>query len=113
MQHLSTISGKLDAFNKTDLLKELDGIENPVTFFARNDKYEKPLKEATYPEQEKQCLAIAIASVKATGEYDAVLCEWDVKTIVKDLKNFCKLIIDKFNKHTQKTSHLQNQFILE
>ena len=54
-------------------MKPWDGIENPAMFFAQNDKYKKQLKEPDYPDQEKQCLAIALTSVKATGEYDAAL----------------------------------------
>ena len=83
-------------------MKPWDGIENPATFFARNDKYEKQLKEAGYPDQQKQRLAIAITSVKATGEYDAALREWDAKAPTnKNLKNFRKHIIDEFNTHSR------------
>jgi hypothetical protein len=107
LEHLTLIAGELDYFDETECLNTLlvpwEPTENPATYFARNDKIEKQLKEAGYGDKSKERLAVALTSFKSAGEYDAALREWDQKSAAdKTFKNFRKIIVDEFTKHERR-----------
>ncbi|KAL7485547.1 hypothetical protein ACHAW6_011144 [Cyclotella cf. meneghiniana] len=90
--HLTTIAGDLDYFNETNCLNAFmvpwDATENPGTYFV------------WIWGSSKTSLAIALTYFKSSGEYNAVLHEWDQKRAAnKTFQKFGKLIDDEFSKH--------------
>jgi hypothetical protein len=67
----------------TRLIKELqepwDMVKAPATLFARGDKYEQQLAKAGQAANPSLRLALMLATVEASGEYDAAVREWKAR----------------------------------
>ena len=79
-----------------------DGIEAPATVFARGDRIEKQLVKTGQAASLMLCLAFALASTYATGEYKNTLQEWYAKgDTIKTFPNFWVYIQNEFSKKTK------------
>jgi hypothetical protein len=67
----------------TRLIKELhepwDMVEAPTTLFARGDKYERQLAKAGQAANPSLRLALMLATVEASGKYDAAVGKWKAR----------------------------------
>ena len=83
IQHLQDNGSDLDHMDVKRLLKELqepwDLVEAPATLFARGDKYERQLVKAGQAADPDLRLALMLATVEESGEYDAAVREWKNK----------------------------------
>jgi hypothetical protein len=91
--YLRKVSTDLDFSDVTNLMKQLttpwDVNENVVTKFACEDRTEQWLAKAQIAPMPELCLALALDSFKATGEYEIALCDWDKK---HHRQNICQLL---------------------
>ena len=100
---LRDAGGDLDDLEITDLntkmLEPWDGVEAPVTMFARTDKYERQLERHNIPKQPKLRLSYAISTYQTSGQFDAAMREWHAKlTADKTFPNFRVYIQIEFTK---------------
>jgi hypothetical protein len=76
---LQNTGGDLDDMEITDLntkmLELWDGVEAPVTMFARADKYEHQLERHSIPKQPELCLSYAVPTYQISGQFNAVMQE--------------------------------------
>ena len=95
--------GDLDDLEITDLntkmLEPWDGVETPVTMFARADKYERQLERHNIPKQPELRLSYAVSTYQTSGQFDAAMREWHAKLSVdKTFPNFRVYIQTEFTK---------------
>jgi hypothetical protein len=100
---LHDASGDLDNLEITDLntkmLEPWDGVEAPVTMFARADKYERQLERHHIPRQPELCLSYAVSTYQTSGQFDDAMQEWHAKLSVdKTFTNFRMYIQTKYTK---------------
>jgi len=73
----------LDDFEITDLntkmLEPWDGVETPVTMFARADKYDRQLEHHGISKQPELRLSYAVSTYQTSGQFDAAMHEWHAK----------------------------------
>ena len=74
---LRDAGGDLDDLEITDLntkmLEPWDGVEAPVTMFARADKYERQLERHNIPKQPELRLSYAVSTYQTSGQFDAAM----------------------------------------
>ncbi len=57
------------------MLEPWDGVEAPVTMFARADKYERQLERHYIPKQPELRLLYAVSTYQISGQSDAAMRE--------------------------------------
>ncbi len=100
---LRDAGGDLDDLVITDLntkmLEPWDGVEAPVTMFARADKYECQLERHNIPKQPELRLSYAVSTYQTSGQFDAAMREWHAKLLAdKIFPNFWAYIQIEFTK---------------
>eukprot|EP00804_Cyclotella_cryptica_P023556 CCRYP_018914-RA/>CCRYP_018914-RA protein AED:0.41 eAED:0.42 QI:0/0/0/1/0/0/2/0/281 len=113
IDHLLLGGAVLDYMDVSELNDKLtepwDGIENPATKFARDDIIERQLIKAGLHNQQPLRLALILARVKSTGEYDNAVREWDNKTAAdKTFANFRPFITIEFTKRNKSQDTAKN-----
>eukprot|EP00804_Cyclotella_cryptica_P011218 CCRYP_007736-RA/>CCRYP_007736-RA protein AED:0.38 eAED:0.38 QI:0/-1/0/1/-1/1/1/0/375 len=113
IDHLLLGGAVLDYMDVSELNDKLtepwDGIENPATKFARDDIIERQLIKAGLPNQQPLRLALILARVKSTGEYDNAVREWDNKPAAdKTFANFRPFITIEFTKRNKSQDTAKN-----
>ena len=100
----------MDVSELNDKLTEpWDGVENPATKFARDDIIERQLMKAGLPDQQPLRLALMLARLKSTGEYDNAIREWDNKPVAdKTFTNFRPFITLEFTKRNKSHDTAKN-----
>mgnify|MGYP006143926759 CR=1 FL=1 len=103
LDHLRDTGGDLDDLEITDLntkmLEPWDGVEAPVTMFARADKYERQLERHSIPKQPELRLSYAVSTYQTSGQFDAAMREWHAKLSAnKTFPNFRVYIQTEFTK---------------
>ncbi len=77
LELLHDAGGDLDDLEITDLntkmLELWDGVEAPVTTFARADKYERQLERQSIPKQPELRLSYAVSTYQISGQFDAAM----------------------------------------
>ena len=63
-----------------DLQEPWDMVEAPATLFARGDKLERQLAKAGQAPNPDLRLALMLATVEESGEYEAAVCEWKARS---------------------------------
>ena len=106
IDHIRTVSSDLDFTDVTNLMKQLttpwDVNENVVTKFARDDRTEQLLTKTHIAPMPELCLALALDSFQATGEYEIALGDWDKKpTADKTFANFRPFILKEYAKKSK------------
>ena len=61
------------------MLEPWDGVEAPVTMFARADKYERQLERHNIPKQPELRLSYAVSTYQTSGQFDAAMRKWHAK----------------------------------
>jgi hypothetical protein len=83
LELLRSAGGDLDDLEITELntkmLEPWDGVEAPVTMFARADKYERQLERHIIPQQPELRLSYAVATYQTSGQFDAAMREWHAR----------------------------------
>ena len=100
---LRDAGGDLDDLEITDLntkmLEPWDGVEAPVTMFARADKFERQLERHSIPKQAELRLSYAVSTYQTSGQFDAAMREWHAKLSAdKTFPNFRMYIQTEFTK---------------
>jgi hypothetical protein len=100
---LRDAGGDLDDLEITDLntkmLEPWDGVEAPVTMFARADKYERQLERHSIPKQPELRLSYAVSTYQTSGQFDGAMREWHAKLSAdKTFPNFRVYIQTEFTK---------------
>jgi hypothetical protein len=106
MDHIYQGGAVLDYMDVEELTKHLmepwDGTENPATRFARDDKYERQLIKAGLPDQQALRLALAQGFARKSGEYEALLREFEAKAAAdRTFANFRPGFIAEFAKRSK------------
>lgn len=109
LTHLRNVGGSLDHMDVTELITNLqkpwDGIETPVAYFARGDKYERQLLKVGQPRNPTLRLAFAQSTFQTSGEFEPALREWEAKPAVdRTFANFRVFMQQEYGKH-----HKQNK----
>jgi hypothetical protein len=87
----------------TKMLEPWDGVEAPVTMFARADKYEHQLERHSIPKQSKLRLLYAVSTYQISGQFDAAIQEWHAMMLAnKTFPNFCVYIQNKYTKQVKR-----------
>jgi hypothetical protein len=103
LELLRNAGGDLDDIEITDLntkmLELWDGVEAPVTMFARADKYKHQLERHSIPKQPELHLSYVVSTYQISGQFDAAMQEWHTKTLAdKTFPNFRVYIQNKYTK---------------
>jgi len=102
LTHIRDAGGDLDDMEITDLntqmLSPWDGIESPVTMFARADKYERQLERIGIQKQPEIRLSYATATFQTSGQFDPAMREWHACTLPN--KAFAKFRVFIQHKYT-------------
>jgi hypothetical protein len=106
IDHLRLGGAVLDYMDVSELNDKLtepwDGVENPATKFARDDIIERQLMKAGLPDQQPLRLALMLARLKSTGEYDNAIRKWDNKPVAdKTFTNFHPFITLELTKRNK------------
>ena len=109
MAHLLTRGGALDFADTKDLLAERDGewnvTENPQIYFNRVEKAMKGLQRNGINSDLNERRDIALFQLKATGEFDPAVREWEAKPAVQktwaNIKTFISSEYSKENKQNK------------
>jgi hypothetical protein len=106
---LRNAGGDLDDTEITDLntkmLEPWDGVEAPVTMFARADKYERQLERHSIPKQPELRLSYAVSTYQISGQFDAAMREWHAKMLAnKTFPNFRVYIQNEYTKQVKRNS---------
>jgi len=109
MAHLLTRGGALDFADTKDLLAERDGewnvTENPQIYFNRVEKAMKGLQRNGINSDLNERRDIALFQLKATGEFDPAVREWEAKPAVQktwaNIKTFISAEYAKENKQNK------------
>jgi len=107
LDHLRDAGGDLDDLEITDLntkmLEPQDGVEAPVTMFARADKYDHQLERHGIPKQPELRLSYAVSTYQTSGQFDVAMQEWHAKLSAnKTSPNFRVYIQTEFTKMVKK-----------
>ena len=106
LELLRDAGGDLDDLEITDLntkmLEPWDGVEAPVTTFARADKYERQLERHSIPKQPKLHLSYAVSTYQTSGQFDAAMREWHAKVAAD--KTFPKFSVYIQNEYTNQVN---------
>jgi hypothetical protein len=87
----------------TKMLEPWDGVEAPVTMFARADKYEHQLERHSIPKQPELRLSYAVSTYQISVQFDAAMQEWHAKTLAnKTFPNFRVYIQNKYTKQVKR-----------
>ena len=119
IQHLRDTGADLDHMDVKRLLTELqepwDMVKAPATLFARGDKYERQLVKAGQAANPDLRLALMLATVEESGEYDAAVREWKNKAPAqRTFKKFRVFIQKEFalrHKNNKSTAALSGRGI--
>ncbi len=103
LELLRDAGGDLDNLEITDLntkmLEPWDGVESPVTVFARADKYERQLEQHSIPKQPELSLSYAVSTYQTLGQFDAAMREWHAKLLTdKTFPNIRVYIQNEYSK---------------
>ncbi len=83
LELLRNAGGDLDDMEITDLNTKMpepwDGVEAPVSMFAKADKYERQLERHLIPKQPELRLSYAVSTYQISGQFDAAMREWHAK----------------------------------
>ena len=109
IQHLLTRGGALDFADTKDLLAERDGewnvTENPQIYFNRVEKAIKGLQRNGINSDLNERRDIALFQLKATGEFDPAVREWEAKPVAQrtwaNIKTFISSEYAKENKQNK------------
>ena len=109
IEHLLTRGGALDFADTKDLLSERDGewnvTENPQIYFNRVEKAIKGLIRNGINSDLNERRDIALFQLKATGEFDPAVREWEAKPAVDktwaNIKTFISAEYAKENKQNK------------
>jgi hypothetical protein len=103
LELLRDAGGDLDDLEITDLntkmLEPWDGVEAPVTTFARADKYKRQLEWHSIPKQPELRLSYAVSTYQISGQFDAAMQEWHAKTAAD--KTFPRISVYIQNEYTK------------
>jgi hypothetical protein len=96
----------LDDTEITDLKPKMfepwDGVEAPVTMFAKADKYERQLERHSIPKQPELRLLYAVSTYQISGQFDVAMQEWHAKMLAnKTFPNFLVYIQNKYTKQVK------------
>ncbi len=84
------------------MLEPWDGVEAPVTMFARADKYVHQLERHYIPKQSELHLLYAVSTYQISGQFDAAMQEWHAKTLAnKTFPNFRVYIQNEYTKQVK------------
>lgn len=67
----------------TNMLAPWDGVEAPVTMFARGDRYEQQLDRFGIPKQPEIRLSYRVATFQTSGQFDPAMCEWNARPLIE------------------------------
>jgi len=109
IEHLLTRGGALDFADTKDLLAERDGewnvTENPQIYFNRVEKAIKGLRRNGITSDLNKRRDIALFQLKATGEFDPAVREWEAKPAADktwaNIKTFISAEYAKENKQNK------------
>ena len=112
LQHLLTRGGSLDFADTKELLAERDGewnvSENPQVYFNRVEKAVKALTRAGITSDMNERRDMALYYFKASGEFGAVVREWENKAAVDktwtNIKTFIATEYARENKQNRLTA---------
>jgi hypothetical protein len=112
LDHLLAQGGALDFANTKELLAERDGewnvSENPQLYFNRVEKAVKGLLRNGITSDPNERRDIALFYLKATGEFNAAVREWEAKPTANktwaNIKTFISAEYAKENKQNQLTA---------
>ena len=112
LDHLLTQGGALDFADTKELLAERDGerniSENPQLYFNRVEKAMKGLQRNGIASDPNERRDIALFYLKATGEFDAAVREWEAKPAASktwaNIKTFISTEYAKENKQNKLTA---------
>ena len=107
LELLRDAGGDLDDLEITDLntkmLEPWDGVEAPVTTFARADKYERQLERHSIPKQPELRLSYAVSTYQISGQFDAAMREWHAKAAAdKTFPRFRVYIQNEYTKQVKR-----------
>lgn len=107
LDHLRDAGGDLNDLEITDLNTQMlapwDGVEAPVTMFARGDRFERQLDRFGIPKQPEIRLSYAVATFQTSGQFDAPLREWDARPLAdKTFTKFRRFIQNEFTQQVKK-----------
>ncbi len=87
----------------TKMLEPWDGVEAPVTMFAREDKYKRQLERHSIPKQPELRLSYAVSTYQISGQFNAAMQEWHAKMLAKKtFPNFRVYIQNKYTKQVKR-----------
>ena len=79
LTHLCNVGGSLDHLDVTELItniqKPWDGIKAPAAFFARGNKYKRPLLKVGQSKNPELQLVFALTTFQASGKFESAICE--------------------------------------
>jgi hypothetical protein len=112
LDHLLDRGGALDFADTKELLAERDGewniSENPQLYFNRVEKAMKGLQRNGIASDSNERRDIALFYLKATGEFDAAVREWEAKPAAQktwaNIKTFISAEYAKENKQNKLTA---------
>ena len=81
------------------MMEPWDGVEAPVTMFARADKYEHQLDRHNIPKQPELRLSYAVSTYQISGQFDTAMQEWHAKLPTN--KSFPKFRVYIQNEYTK------------
>ena len=81
------------------MLEPWDGVEAPVTMFARADKYERQLERHGIPNQPELRLLYAVLTYQISRQFDAAMREWHARLPTN--KSFSKFRVYIQNEYTK------------
>ncbi len=85
------------------MLEPWDGVEAPVTMFARADKYERQLERHSIPKQPELRLSYAASTYQISGQFNAAMQEWHAKMLAnKTFPNFRVYIQNEYTKQVKR-----------
>jgi hypothetical protein len=84
------------------MLEPWDGVEAPVTMFARADKYEHQLERHSIPKQPELPLLYAVSTYQISGQFDPAMREFHAKMPAnKTFPNFHVYIQNEYTKQVK------------
>ena len=115
IEHLLTRGGALDFADTKDLLAERDGewnvTENPQIYFNRVEKAIKGLRRNGITSDLNERRDIALFQLKATGEFDPAVREWEAKPAAdKTWANIKTFISAEYAKENKQNKLLAKHF---
>ena len=115
IDHLKARGGALDFADTKTLLAERDSewdvSENPQVYFNRVEKTVKALTRAGITSDMNKCQDMARYYLKATGEFDAAVCEWENKAAAdKTWTNIKTFIATEYARENKQNKLTAKQF---